>query len=72
MSLNQGFTAETNSAVFTSKTMHMCYPVVPEEIDSRQEQFHDCYFPQLPTKYVPQEGSLEETMSRVFFTEKLP
>jgi hypothetical protein len=46
--------------------------VAPAEIGSRCEQFHHCYFPQLPTKYVPQEVSLDETMSWVFFTEKLP
>ena len=63
---------QMNSAVFTSKTMHMWHPVAPEEIDSRWEQFHDCYFPQLPTKYVPRDVSLEETMSWVFFTENLP
>ena len=67
-----GFTAETNIAAFTSKPMHMQHPVAPEEIGSRWEQFHDCYFPQLPTKYVPQEVSLEETMSWEVFTEKLP
>ena len=72
MSLNQVFTLEKNSAAFTSKTMHMSHPVAPEEIGSRWEQFHDCYFPQLPTKYVSQEFSLEETISCVFFTEKLP
>ena len=33
---------------------------------------YDCYFPQLPTKYVPREVSLEETISWAFFTEKLP
>jgi hypothetical protein len=33
---------------------------------------HDCYFLQLPTKYVPQEASLEETISWVFVTEKFP
>jgi hypothetical protein len=46
--------------------------VAPEEIGGRWAQFHDCYFPQLPTKYVPQEVSLEKTISWVFFTEKLP
>jgi hypothetical protein len=46
--------------------------VAPEEIGSRWEQFHGCYFPQLPTKYVTREVSVEETMSWTFFTEKLP
>jgi hypothetical protein len=46
--------------------------LAPEEIGSRWEQFHNCYFPQLPTKYVPQEVSLEETISWAFFTKKLP
>ena len=46
--------------------------MAPEEIGSRWEQFYDCYFPQLPNKYVPREVSLEETISWVFFTEKLP
>jgi hypothetical protein len=72
MSLKLGFTAKTNSAVFPSKTMHMLHSVAPEEIGSRLEQFHDYYFPQLPTKYVPQEVSLEETISWVFFTEIRP
>ena len=61
-----------NSAVFTSKTMHMWHPVAPEDISSRWEQFYDWYFPQLPTKYVPRKVSSEETISWVFFTEKLP
>jgi len=46
--------------------------VAPEEIGSGWEQFHHCYFPQLPTKYIPQEVSLEETISWVFFTEEIP
>jgi len=46
--------------------------VAPEEIDSSWEQLYDCYFLQLPTKYVPEEVSLEETISWAFFTEKLP
>jgi hypothetical protein len=46
--------------------------VAPEEIGGWLEQFHDCYFPQLPTKYVPQEVSLDKTINWVFFTEKLP
>ena len=61
-----------NSTAFPSKTMHMWHPVAPEEISGRWEQFHDCYFPHLPTKYVPREVSLEETISWVFFIEKLP
>ena len=52
--------------------MYMWHPVAPEEIGDRWEHFHDCYFPQLPTKNVTQDISLEETMSWVFFTEKLP
>jgi hypothetical protein len=51
--------------------MHMWHPVASEEIGSRCEQFCVCYFPQLPTKYVPQEVSLEEIISWVFFTDKL-
>ena len=50
MSLNQVFTAETNSAAFTSKTMHMWHPVAPEEIGGRWEQFHDCFLPETTRK----------------------
>ena len=45
MSEKLGFTAKTNSAGFTSKTMHMQHPVAPEEIGGRWEQFHDCFYP---------------------------
>jgi hypothetical protein len=46
--------------------------VAPEEIGTGWKQLHDCYFPQVSTKYVPQEVFSEETTSWVFFTEKLP
>ena len=43
-----------------------------EEIGGNWEQFHDWYFPQLPAEYLPREVFWEETISWVFFAEKLP
>ena len=51
--------------------MHMWDPVSRVKIGGKWEQLHDCYFPQLPPRYVPWELSSEETISWVFF-EKLP
>ena len=36
------------------------------------EQFHVWYFPQLPAEYFPREVFWEETLSWLFFAEKLP